>query len=468
MDDDNVYYFENKRIRTVWNKDEQEWYLSVSDVVGSLTDSADVKQYIKKMRNRDSELDSRWGTICTPTEMIAADGKKYLTTAANTEGILRIIQSVQSPNIEPFKLWLKSTFGRDASIDISTAKEEYTKISKGRQLTGLDSDFDEIITIVDHARETTFRLVNRELISMYWNIGKYISGKLKDGKWGKSVVEDFTRYVQNKRPDIKGFSASNVWRMRQFYETYCDNEKLAPLVREITWTNNLLIMSRTKSDDAREFYLTKAREDNYSKHELEHQLDRMLFERTVLSYEKNKPFISKNTDLAAIRDSYVFDHLDIPTGYGEKDLRRAIVANIRGFILEFGKDFAFVGEEYRIQVGNKDFHIDLLFYNRRLSCLVAVELKSDEFRPEYLGQLEFYLEALDRNVRKPGENPSVGLILCAGKNDTVVEYSLSRSMSPALVADYQLCLPDKSLLENRLRELKDLRDLEEHEGDDMK
>ena len=159
----------------------------------------------------------------------------------------------------------------------------------------------------------------------------------------------------------------------------------------------------------------------------------------------------------------LFRSLDIPENHKEKELRKSIVANIRNFILEFGKDFTFVGEEYRIQVGNKDFHIDLLFYNRELSCLVAIELKVTDFKPEHLGQLDFYLEALDRDVRKPNENPSVGLILCAGKDDMVVEYALSRSLSPTLVADYQLHLPNKTLLTAKLRELKELADIESDE-----
>jgi predicted nuclease of restriction endonuclease-like (RecB) superfamily len=254
--------------------------------------------------------------------------------------------------------------------------------------------------------------------------------------------------------------------MRQFYETYCDNEKLAPLVRVINWTQNLLIMSRAKTDEAREFYILLCSQNNYTKREMERQIDSMLFERTMLSSERNKLVLSKNTGLAALRDSYILEFLDVPEDHKEKELRKSIVAHIRDFILEFGKDFSFVGEEYRVQVGNKDFHIDLLFYNRELSCLVAIELKVTDFKPEHLGQLEFYLEALDRDVRKPNENPSVGLILCAGKDDMVVEYALSRSLSPALVADYQLHLPNKAFIAEKLRELKELADMEASEEDD--
>jgi len=320
--------------------------------------------------------------------------------------------------------------------------------------------FEEVIAIIERAREKAFRLVNRELISMYWDIGRYISEKVKHGAWGKAIVTDFARFVQAERPDLKGFSASNIWRMRQFYETYSGNTKLAPLVREISWTQNLMIMARTKTDAAREFYLLICSKNNYSKRELERQINSMLFERTIISDERNKLFLSRNPGLTALRDSYVLEFLDIPERHKEKELRKAIITNLRDFILEFGKDFTLVGEEYLVQVGNHDFKIDLLLYNRDLSCLVAIELKVTDFKPEHLGQLEFYLEALDRDVKKPNENPSVGLILCAGKDDEVVEYALSRSMSPALIAEYQTHLPQKALLENKLRELRELAEAE--------
>ena len=253
--------------------------------------------------------------------------------------------------------------------------------------------------------------------------------------------------------------------MKQFYETYCDNEKLSPLVREIPWTSNLLNMTGCKTDEAREFYLRLCIANRYTKRELDRQIGSMLYERTMISHEKHKDLLAGNGGLAALRDSYVFEFLDLEEPYKEKDLRRQIVSHLKDFILEFGHDFTFVGEEYRIQVGNTDFFIDLLFYNRALSCLVAIELKIDTFRPEHLGQLNFYLEALDRDVKKPNENPSVGLVLCTGKDDTVVEYALSRSMSPTMVADYTLHLPDKAILQSKLRELTELA-LESGEGNE--
>ncbi len=319
-----------------------------------------------------------------------------------------------------------------------------------------NNTFDEIVTIIEQARQKAFRAVNRELIEMYWQVGKYVSEKVKSNAWGKSIVQEFANFVQSKYVGIKGFSAQNIWRMKQFYETYADNEKLSPLVRELPWTNNILIMVGAKTDEAREFYLNLCIKNNYSKRELERQLDSMLFERTMISNQVNQLQLVKHENLASLRDSYVLEFLDIPDSHSELDLQKAITTNLKNFILEFGGDLSFMGQEYRIQVGNTDFFIDLLFYNRELQCLVAIELKTEKFKPEHLGQLEFYLEALDRDVKKPNENPSIGLILCASKDETVVEYALSRSLSPALVAEYKLHLPDKTILENKLRELQQL------------
>ena len=316
--------------------------------------------------------------------------------------------------------------------------------------------FDEVIPIIDNARESAFRAVNRELINMYWDIGEYVSQRVAGGGWGKSVVKEFSEFIQSRYIGIKGFSPQNIWRMKQFYETYAANEKLSPLVRELSWTNNLLIMMAAKTDEEREFYLVLSIENRYSKRELERQIDSALFERSMLSDITNKLIIDRSEGLTALRDNYVLEFLDLPENHKEKDLRKAIVGNLTKFILEFGKDFTLVGEEYRVQVGDTDFNIDLLFYNRELRCLVAIELKIGRFKPEHLGQLEFYLEALDRDVKKADENPSVGLILCTKKDATVVEYALSRSLSPALIADYKLRLPDKKVLENKLRELAEL------------
>ena len=327
------------------------------------------------------------------------------------------------------------------------------------------AEYDEIISIIERARENAFRAINREVIALYWEIGAYVSDKVKNGGWGKAVVKEFSEFIQSNFTGIQGFSTSNIWRMRQFYETYKDNERIAALTHEINWTNNLKIMARVKTEEAREFYLLLAAKNRYSRSELERQIDSMLFERTMISNEKNIQFITKNTGLTPLRDNYVLEFLDIPYKHKEYELRKAILANLKDFILEFGKDFTFVGDEYRIQVGNSDFKIDLLFFNRALACLVAIELKVGAFKPEHLGQLEFYLEALDSDVKKENENPSVGLVLCADKDDAVVEYALRRSISPALVANYQLHLPNKKLLENKLREITEITESLEVEDD---
>jgi len=321
-------------------------------------------------------------------------------------------------------------------------------------------EFREVISIIENARENAFRAVNHELISMYWEIGQFISRKVAAENWGKSVVKEFSLFIQSHFIGIKGFSPQNIWRMKQFYETYSRNERLSTLSREISWSNNVLIMMAAKTDEEREFYLLNAKKNNYSARELERQIDSSLYERTMISAEKNQSFLSRGVGLTALRDSYVLEFLDVPERHKEKELRRAIITNLRDFILEFGRDFSFVGEEYHVQVGNSDFKIDLLFFNRELSCLVAVELKIGRFKPEHLGQLEFYLEALDSDVKKQNENPSVGLILCAKKDDEVVEYALRRSMSPALIAEYQTHLPQKALLTNKLRELRELAEAE--------
>lgn len=322
-------------------------------------------------------------------------------------------------------------------------------------IVGHNAGYEEMISMIERSRDRAFRAVNRELISLYWDIGAYISDKVRREGWGKSVVADFAAFIQQERPEIRGFSAQNIWRMKQFYETYEGNEKLSAVLREISWTNNPIIMSRVKTDDAKMFYIQLIQRYGYSSRELERQIDSMLYERTMLSEHRNEQVLTQKPELNVLRDSYVLEFLDVPVLHREKDLRKAIVTNIRDFLLEFGKDFSFVAEEYRIEVGNKDFYIDLLFFNRALQCLVAIELKTTDFKPEHLGQLEFYLEALDRNVKIPGENPSVGLILCAGKDEMVVEYALSRSLSPALVADYQLHLPNKTLLMKKFRELRE-------------
>jgi len=317
----------------------------------------------------------------------------------------------------------------------------------------MDNRFTDIIHLIKQSRENAIRFVNAELINLYWNIGEYISKKIEQSEWGDSVVTELAKFIQTNEPEIKGFSDKNLWRMKQFYESYKDFPKLSPLVREISWTNNLLVFSRCKSIEEKEFYLKLIKQESYSKRELDRQISASLFERTMIGNYKLSLVVRENkNDLTdAFKDSYVFEFLNLPEPYNERDLQRGLVRQMKDFIIELGKDFLFIGEEYKLQVGNSDFFIDLLFYHRGLQCLVAFELKADKFKPDHLGQLNFYLEALDRDVKKPNENPSIGILLCKDKDSEVVEYALSRSLSPTMVSEYKTQLPDKKLLQQKLR-----------------
>lgn len=321
----------------------------------------------------------------------------------------------------------------------------------------MDNRFTDIIQLIKQSRTNAIKAVNAELINLYWNIGKYISKKIEQSEWGDSVVTELAHFIQTHEPDIKGFSDKNIWRMKQFYEIYKDHPKLSPLVREISWTNNLLIFSRCKTMEEMEFYLKVVKQENYSKRELDRQISASFFERAMIGNSKLAPAVRESkSDLSnTFKDSYVFEFLNLPETHSESDLQRGLVRQMKNFILELGKDFLFIGEEYKLQVGNSDFYIDLLFYHRGLQCLVAFELKADKFKPDHLGQLNFYLEALDRDVKKQNENPSIGVLLCKDKDSEVVEYTLSRSLSPTMVSEYKTQLPDKKLLQQKLHELFD-------------
>jgi predicted nuclease of restriction endonuclease-like (RecB) superfamily len=316
------------------------------------------------------------------------------------------------------------------------------------------ADFDAVLRLIDVARDQAVRQVNTTLIELYWSIGEFITGKIAEDGWGKGTVESLAEHIRRKQPNVRGYSASNLWRMMQFFETYRDQPRLAPVVRELPWTHNLLIMSRCKRDDEREFYLRVATREKWGKRELERQLNGALFERVALSPPKLAPAVREIHPEAAVifKDSYLVEFLDLPPAHSEADLEQALVEKLKQFLIELGRDFCFIGSQYTVQVGGRDFAIDLLFFNRALNCLVAFELKIEEFQPEHLGKLEFYLEALDRDVKKPHERPSIGVLLCAVKDHEIVEYALSRALSPALVSEYQTRLPDKKLLQAKLHE----------------
>ena len=319
----------------------------------------------------------------------------------------------------------------------------------------MDNRFTEIIKLIEQSRSNAIRAVNRELINLYWLIGENVSNKIDSSEWGDSVVTELANYIKTIEPNLKGFSDKNIWRMKQFYETYRGDLKLSTLLREISWSHNLAIFSRCKNSDERLFYLEKCINENYSFRELERQISSSLFERTMIGNSKLSPPVREILDYEknVFKDSYVFEFLRLPEPHNESDLQKGLLRQMKNFIVELGKDFVFIGEEYNLQVGASDFYVDLLFFHRGLQCLIAIELKADKFKPEHLGQLSFYLEALDRDVRKPNENPSIGILLCKDKDNEVVEYSMSRSLSPTMVAEYKIQLPDKKILQKKLKEI---------------
>ena len=322
------------------------------------------------------------------------------------------------------------------------------------EITDTRQEFSEVLQHIRQARQKVYAQANTILLDLYWQLGKTISEKVASASWGKGVVTELAKYIAQNDPESKGFSDKNLWRMKQFYETYQSDEKLAPLWRALSWSHNLAIFSRCKTSEEREFYLNLSNRENYSFRELDRQISACLFERIMLGNQKLSTVLRElypNVN-QVFKDNYVLEFLGLPDTHSENDLQKGLTRHMKAFILELGKDFVFMGENYRLQVGNQDFYIDLLFYHRDLCALVAFELKIGRFMPEYLGQLNFYLEALDRDVKKPHENPSIGVLLCRDKDEEVVEYALSRNLSPTLIAQYQLQLPDKKLIKQKLHE----------------
>jgi predicted nuclease of restriction endonuclease-like (RecB) superfamily len=350
----------------------------------------------------------------------------------------------------------------------------------------LQKQFADIIELIKQSRVAAIKSVNTELVNLYWNVGAYISKQIAASNWGDKTVDELAAFIQNNNPELKGFNRRGLYRMVQFYETYSSMPFVSPVMTQIQvtdsqedkivssamtqlevsdikqtilakigWTNHLTLLSRTKTDEEREFYLRLCAKENYSVKELERQIDSGIFERVMIGNQQLSPLLREMYPnvFNSFKDSYVFEFLNLPDPHSESDLQKGLIQQMKKFILELGKDFLFIGEEYKVQVGNRDFKIDLLFYHRGLQCLVAFELKKEKFEPEHLGKVNFYLEALDRDVKKENENPSIGVLLCKDKDSEVVEYALSRSLSPTMISEYRTQLPDKKLLQQKLHEL---------------
>ncbi|MFA6002092.1 MAG: PDDEXK nuclease domain-containing protein [Thermoleophilia bacterium] len=322
------------------------------------------------------------------------------------------------------------------------------KTPDGAAVNGYGNLLGDIKERIRSAQYAALRAVNRELIGLYWDIGRMIVERQAREKWGKAVVEKLAADLQAEFPGIMGFSSSNLWRMRVFFEAYAENEKLAPLAREIGWTHNYVIFEKCKDDLQREFYIRMTRKFGWTKPVLIHQIDNQTYEKILLNqvnFDKTLPAKVRNRAKLAVKDEYTFDFLELGEEFSERELERAAIARIEEFLRQMGGVFAFVGSQHRLEIEGEEFFIDILLYHRALKCLVAVELKVGKFLPEYVGKMQFYLAVLDDTVRMDGENPAIGIVLCKEKNRTVVEYALRDSGKPIGVASYRMvsALPDE-------------------------
>ena len=274
------------------------------------------------------------------------------------------------------------------------------------------------------AQYKALKAVNLELIKLNWDIGKSIVENQEELGWGKSVVENLSKDLQYEFPGMQGFSSRNLWLMRSFYLEYKDNKKLQPLVAEISWTHNLILMEKCKDLLEREFYLRVIKKYGWSKSILIHQIESQAYERYLLNqtnFDKALEEKYRHQANLAVKDSYNFDFLELGEEYDERKLELGLIKNVRSFLLEMGGDFSFIGNQYKLNVDGDEFFIDLLLYHRRLKSLVAIELKTTDFMPEYAGKMQFYLSVLDDKVKQEDENPSIGIIICKTKRRTGVQ-----------------------------------------------
>ena len=299
----------------------------------------------------------------------------------------------------------------------------------------------EVKERVRSAQYAALKAVNTELVGLYWDLGRMIVDRQEQAGWGKSVVERLSQDLRREFPGVAGFSVQNLWYMRQFHMEYRGDERLQPLVGEIAWAHNLVIMSKCKAPLEREFYLRMTRKFGWSKNVLIHQIDNQSYEKS-LSGQTNfdqtlTPELRVQAKLA-VQDEYTFDFLELAEQHSERELERALITRVEDFLRAMGGRFAFMGSQYRLEVDGREFFLDLLLFHRRLRALVAIELKIGDFQPEFVGKMQFYLTALDRQVRQEDENPSIGIILCKEKSRTIVEYALHDATKPIGVATYQI------------------------------
>ena len=294
---------------------------------------------------------------------------------------------------------------------------------------------------VRDAQYRALRQVNQQQIQLSWDLGRLIAERPQQHGWGQSIVETLAHDLQTEFAGMSGFSASNLWRMRSFYLEYQHDEFLAPMVREISWTHNVLIFEKCKSSAERLFYLTQTKRQNWTKTVLAQQIKARAYDNTVRAQQNFTDTLSPAqlpAAVLALKDEYTFGFLALTPEHSEYELEQALLSNVRRFLIEMGGDFTFIGNQYRLELEGQEYFVDLLLFHRELQCLVAVELKITEFQPEHAGKMNFYLSLLNAQVRKPHEQPSIGIIICQSKQRTVVEFALRDVNKPIGVATYTL------------------------------
>jgi len=320
----------------------------------------------------------------------------------------------------------------------------------------------EIKQNVVNSRIQAVKSVNTELVSLYWNIGKLILERQKENGWGKSIVEKLSIDLQMEYPQQTGFSTRNLWDMRRFYEKYQNQPKLRQLVAEIPWGHHLLILNKIGDFDEAHYYIKASSELGWSRNVLLNQIKADLYHRALPenkhhNFNRALPvFLAEQAD-EAIKSSYNLEFLGLRKEVLEKELENKMIEHIRGLLLELGYGFAFLGSQYKLKLGNNEYFVDLLFFHRKLQCLIAIELKAGKFEPEYAAKLNYYLEVLDDTVRMKHENPSIGILLCAEQDNLEVEYALRIVNKPIGVSKYELTQELPKELKGELPEIKEIK-----------
>lgn len=299
----------------------------------------------------------------------------------------------------------------------------------------------EIKSKILSSQYEALKAVNKELINLYWDIGKNIVEKQEQFGWGKSVVQNLSTELQKEFVGIKGFSVQNLWNMRQFYLEYYQNEKLQTLSREIGWSHNVVIFQKAKDNLEREFYIKMIIKFGWTYRVLDNHMDNKSYEKFLLNqtnFDNTVVEKYKHQASLAVKDVYNYDFLELGEEHSEHQLEIGLINKIREFLNEMGTDFAFLGNQYKLEVDDEEYFIDILLYHRRLKSLIAIELKIGKFKPEYAGKMNFYLAVLNDTIKLPDENPSIGIIICKEKKRTTVEYALKESNQPIGVATYKL------------------------------